>query len=462
LTEDQHNTIQGFNDFIGKVKQNLRLSIRPGIYDGDTLTSKRSSIRNSANIILTNPDMIHLGILPHHPSWESFLKNLRFIVLDEVHIYRGVFGSHVANVLRRLKRILRFYDASPQFILCSATIQNPGDLARKLVEEDFTVITQDGSYQPQRSYFFLNPPVVDADLGLRRGLIDQSLEIEQEALKFGVQTLVFARSRKAVELTLRRIRERYAAADMPDIQGYRSGYLPKERRSIESGLREGRIKAVISTNAMELGIDMGGVDAVLLMGYPGSIASFLQQSGRAGRRNRPSLSVLVASSSPIDQYIIRHPDFVKGKNPEKALLDPNNPLLLLNHLRCALFELPFEPGECFGNLSSDQIKMYLVILKSLSQATERNGRYYWMADQYPANEMSLRNIGGQSFQLRLVENETHSTLIGEVDFQSAPGSFTLRQSISIMVRVIWYAIWITIIRKCSSSLSTAIITQNRV
>jgi DEAD/DEAH box helicase domain-containing protein len=420
LTEDQYKKIQDFSQFL---RRELKLDdspIKAGIYDGDTSSANRTAIRKVSNIILTNPDMLHLGILPHHTAWSHFLANLRFIVLDEVHIYRGVFGSHVANVIRRLKRILKFYGASPQFILSSATIQNPGELAEKLVEEPFSVISQDGSYQPQRTYFFLNPPVINEDLGLRRGLIDQSLEIEKEALSSGIQSLVFARSRRAVEIALRRLRESHAAENPPEIQGYRSGFLPAERRAIESGLREGAVSAVISTNAMELGIDMGGVDAVILMGYPGSIASFLQQSGRAGRRQRPSISMLIASSAPVDQYIIRHPDFVQGKNPEKALLDPDNPLLLLNHLRCALFELPFESGEAFGKLEWMQVKMYLDILKSLSQAVERDHQYLWMSDQYPANSISLRNIGGQAFQLRLNRPDGRSALIGEVDYASAP------------------------------------------
>ncbi|MEW6651722.1 MAG: DEAD/DEAH box helicase, partial [Chloroflexota bacterium] len=420
LSEDQYKKILDFSQFLGQSGSTLNKPIRPGIYDGDTSSGQRITIRNSANIILTNPDMLHLGILPHHPSWENFLKNLRFVILDEVHIYRGVFGSHVANVLRRLKRILRFYQANPQFILCSATIQNPGDLAERLVEEDFCVISRDGSDQPQRTYFFVNPPVVDANLGLRRGLIDQSLEIAREFLSKGVQSLIFARSRKALEITLRRMREESSGGQQKSIQGYRSGYLPRERREIESGLRSGALRAVIATNALELGIDMGGVDAALLMGYPGSIASFLQQSGRAGRRSRPSLSVLVASSSPVDQYIIRHPEFVQGKNPEKALLDPDNPLLLLNHLRCALFELPFDQGESFGRLAWQQLVLYLDILKSLSQSVVRGQKYYWMADQYPANEVSLRNIGGQAFQLRLVAEDNRRILIGEIDYQSAP------------------------------------------
>ena len=419
LTEDQYKNIANAADYFEKQPDNAdKRMIRPGIYDGDTPFSKRTSIRNFSNIILTNPDMLHIGILPHHTNWAKFLRNLKYIVIDEVHTYRGVFGSHFANVFRRLKRVLDFYDANPQFILASATIQNPGELASRLVGDEFTCITNDGSYQAERHYFFLNPPIVDQELGLRRGLIDQSVEVAASALKHDIQSIIFARSRKTVELTVKELRQHYGSDKLPDLQGYRSGYLPKDRRMIESGLREGLINAVISTNAMELGIDMGGVDAVLLMGYPGSIASFLQQSGRAGRRERPSTAVLIASSSPLDQYIIRHPEFVQGKNPERALLDPDNPLLLLNHLRCALFELPFDEGTGFGDLSWRQIKPYLEVLTGVSQAVNNSSRIFWMSDGYPANEISLRNISGQAFQLRL-ETGGQSTLIGEVDYQSA-------------------------------------------
>lgn len=419
LTEDQFNKINEFRNFLNNKSQDKLNFIKPGIYDGDTNSSDRISIRNAANIILTNPDMLHLGILPHHTSWARYLACLRFIVLDEVHTYRGVFGSHVANVIRRLKRILKFYSpVPPQFILSSATIQNPLELAEKLVEEEFTSISNDGSYQTDRHYFFLNPPVIDRDLGLRRGMIDQSIELVERALDYKIQSIIFGRSRRSIEIAVRQILDRYSPNNMPVLYGYRSGYLPRDRRDIEAGLRSGQINAVISTNAMELGIDMGGVDSVLLMGYPGTIASFLQQSGRAGRRERSSLAVLVASSSPLDQYIIRHPEFIKGKNPEKALLDPDNPLLLINHLRCALFELPFKDGENFGSLTWDQIKPYLDVLLGVSQAFHRNDRFMWMADNYPANEISLRNISGQSFKLRLKTN-SQPVLIGEVDFQSA-------------------------------------------
>ena len=422
LTEDQYKKLEEIADFVeNHGSESIRGRIKPGIYDGDTPTGKRTAIRNASNIILSNPDMLHLGILPHHTKWSQFLSNLRFIVLDEAHTYRGVFGSHVANVIRRLKRILTFYNSNPQFVLASATIQNPGELAEKLIEEEVICITDDGAYHNERHYFFLNPPVVDQNLGLRRGLIDQSVEVAESALNSGIQSIIFARTKKTVELTVKELRQRYSKDNLPELQGYRSGFLPKDRRNIESGLREGQINAVISTNAMELGIDMGGVDTVLLMGYPGTIASFLQQSGRAGRRDQPSAAVLIASSSPLDQYIIRHPEFIRGMNPEKALLDANNPLLLLNHLRCALFELPFEEGESFGNLDWSLIQPYLEVLADLSQAVSKNEKVFWMADMYPANEISLRNIGGQPFQLRLVsgENREKSVLLGIVDYQSA-------------------------------------------
>ncbi len=420
LTEDQYKKLETIAKHIEKHDPEGKNGlIKPGIYDGDTPSSKRTTIRSVSNIILSNPDMLHIGILPHHTKWSRFLSNLKFIVLDEAHSYRGVFGSHVANVIRRLKRILAFYGSKPQFILASATIQNPGELAETLVEDKFSCIADDGAYHNERHYFFLNPPVVDQELGLRRGLIDQCVDVARDALKCDIQSIIFARTRKTVELTVKELRQQYTKSSLPALQGYRSGFLPKDRRMIETGLREGQINAVVSTNAMELGIEMGGVDAVLLMGYPGSIASFLQQSGRAGRRDQPSTAVLIASSSPIDQYIIRHPEFIHDKNPEKALLDPNNPLLLLNHLRCALFELPFEDGESFGKLEWQQIKPYIEVLTSISQAVRRNEKVFWMADLYPSNEISLRNIGGQAIQLRL-KNNNQTILLGAVDYQSAP------------------------------------------
>ncbi len=270
--------------------------------------------------------MLHIGILPHHTRWEGFLRNLKFVVIDEVHLYRGVFGSHFANVIRRLKRILHFYGSKPQFILTSATISNPKGFTRTLVEEEFEIINLDSSPKEKRHYFFFNPPIINEDYGLRKGLIDQSVEFAVLLAKNNVQTIFFSRTRKTVELTLKRIFDgRNSSNEVA--HGYRSGYLPNERRSIETGLRQGLIKTVISTNALEMGIDMGKVDAIVMMGYPGSISSFYQQAGRAGRRNETSITLLIASSSPIDQYIIRHDKYVRDGNPENALLNPDNPLI---------------------------------------------------------------------------------------------------------------------------------------
>ncbi len=405
-------------------------------YDGDTSSSNRITIRNNANILLSNPDMLHLGILPHHTGWERFLTNLKFVVIDEVHLYRGVFGSHFANVLRRLKRILQFYGTQPQFILTSATIANPNEFSEKLIEEKFEIINSDDSPKEERHYFFFNPPVINEDLGLRRGLIDQSLEFAALLLKNNIQSILFSRTRKTVELSLKRFADQYIG-ETNAVHGYRSGYLPTERRKIEAGIRQGSIKSVISTNALELGIDMGKVDAVIMMGYPGAISSFFQQAGRAGRRNQSSAAVLVASASPLDQYIIRHAEFVRGGNPENALLDPDNPLILLSHLRSAAFELPFKDHENFGNLSWDLVKPYIEVLCSIEELTHRNGKYFWIADQYPASDISLRNIQRNAFILRLNE-ENRSSIIGEVDFQSAfrtihPGAVYLHDGASYLV-----------------------------
>ena len=407
------------------------------IYDGDTTFNKRTAIRNSTNILLSNPDMLHIGILPHHTSWEGFLRNLEFIVIDEVHFYRGVFGSHFANVLRRLKRILHFYGSQPQFILTSATISNAKEFAEKLVEEKFEIIDSDSSPKEERHFFFLNPPIIDKELGLRKGMIDQSVEIADLLLRNNIQSILFSRTRMTVELTLKRLSDEYGLAG-GRVHGYRSGYLPKERRNIEAGLRQGFIKSVISTNALEMGIDMGKVDAVVIMGYPGSISSFFQQSGRAGRRNQTSAAILIASASPLDQYIIRHEEYLQKGNPENALLDPDNPLVLLNHLRSSSFELPFEEGENFGNLDWEKVKPFLEILCNLSDVVHRKASYYWLAEQYPASEISLRNINENPITLR-INDGINSSIIGEVDYQSVfrtvhPGAVYLHDGNSYLVQ----------------------------
>ena len=435
LSSDQFLKISQILDHIN-LQNKTEKSIFVGVYDGDTNSANRIAIRNTINILISNPDMLHLGILPHHTSWENFLHNLKYIVIDEVHLYRGVFGSHFANVIRRLKRILSFYGAFPQFILTSATISNPKEFAEKLIEEKFEVINTDASPKEERHYYFFNPPVLDPELGLRKGLIDQSVEIADMLVHNQIQSIFFSRTRKTVELALKRFTASFDSAN-GDVHGYRAGYLPGERRKIESGLRQGVIKAVISTNALEMGIDMGKVDAVIMMGYPGSISSFYQQSGRAGRRNQASAAVLIASASPLDQYIIRHSEYVRGGNPESALIDPDNPLILLNHLRSAAFELPIRNGEPFGRLNWDKVEPYIEVLNFVSELHQKNGNYYWIAEEYPASDISLRNINKNSIILRLIQDKK-STIIGEVDFQSAfrivhPGAIYLHDGNAYLV-----------------------------
>ncbi len=398
------------------------------IYDGDTPPAQRTSIRRKARLILSNPDMLHTGILPHHTSWTEFFQGLRFVVIDEMHTYRGVFGSHVANVIRRLKRVARFYGAQPQFILSSATIGNPGDLAARLIELPVEVIDQDGSGRGERHFLLYNPPVVDPAMGLRKSLLLESVRLSQDLYSSQVQSVVFARSRRSVEIILTYLQE----ADQPSgtsprtsprdsasrIRGYRSGYLPSQRRDIEKGLREGSVQTVVATNALELGIDIGGLGAALLAGYPGSIASVYQQAGRAGRGPAPALSVLVASASPLDQFLAHHPDYFLGQSPEQALIDPNHLLILLNHLRCAMFELPFEKGEGFGSLSAERLQEYLDFLVSDREAHASADKVFWMSDSYPAANVSLRSASAESVVLQTA-GEDRPAAIGQVDLASA-------------------------------------------
>lgn len=433
LAEDQFKKISGIIQSIEKLEVN---EIIIATYDGDTSKSRRVPIRNSANILLTNPDMLHLGILPQHTSWERLLSNLRFIVIDEVHTYRGVFGSHFSNILRRLKRILKYYGCAPQFVLASATISNGVDFAKKLIEEEFTVIDKDCSFQERRHYYFINPPVIDHSLGLRKSLIDQTLEIAVKGIDKEVQSILFSRTRKTVEISLKRLRK-ISSDSKKLIRGYRSGYLSRERRFIEDGLRTGVIRSIISTSALEMGVDMGKVDLTILMGYPGSISSFFQQSGRAGRRNANSASILIASSSPIDQYIIRHCDFVASGSPEHALIDPDNPLILLAHLKCAAYELPFTEGGEFGGISKGELDEYLNVLILQNQIINRQGNYYWISDEYPSAKIALRNISGNPIAIRLLDGK-ENRLVGEVDFQSAlrtvhPGAVYIHDGDSFLV-----------------------------
>jgi DEAD/DEAH box helicase domain-containing protein len=397
---------------------NTRLENSFGVftYDGDTPSDARKAIREKSHIVLTNPDMLHTGILPHHTKWTRLFENLRYIVIDELHTYRGVFGSHLCNVLRRLKRIANFYGCDPQFICCSATIGNPGELAARLLEEEVEVLNANGAPSAERTFVFYNPPVVNRALGIRRSYITESSRVAQEFLKRDMQTMVFANSRLHTELLLTYLQQANPhTLGKPDtIRGYRGGYLPGERREIERGLREGRIRGVVSTSALELGIDVGSLDTVVMAGYPGTIAATWQRAGRAGRRSGSSCSVLVASSAPLDQYIIRHPDYFFGNTPEQAFIQPDNLEILINHLKCAAFELPITPEEKIGDVDLQDLCARLSEAGYLHKAGEN---YHWTHEAYPADTVSLRSVTSDNFII--IDITGAPNVIGECDFPSA-------------------------------------------
>jgi DEAD/DEAH box helicase domain-containing protein len=397
---------------------NQRLTNRFGVftYDGDTPSDARKAIREKGHIVLTNPDMLHTGILPHHTRWTRLFENLRYIVIDELHTYRGVFGSHLCNVLRRLRRIARFYGREPQFICSSATIANPGELAARLLEADVEVLNANGAPAAEKTFVFYNPPVVNRALGIRRSYINESARVAQEFLKHELQTIVFANSRLHTELLLTYLQQ--ANPRVPGkpetIRGYRGGYLPNERREIERGLRDARIRGVVSTSALELGIDVGSLDAVVMAGYPGTIAGTWQRAGRAGRRSGSSCAVMVASSAPLDQFMVRNPDYFFGRTPEHAFIQPDNLEILVNHLKCAAFELPIAPEERFGDVDVPDLCTRLAEAGYLHQAGEH---YHWTNEAYPADTVSLRSVTSDNFVIIDITGEPN--VIGEVDFSSA-------------------------------------------
>jgi len=393
------------------------LKSKIAVYDGDTPSHARSAIRKSVRILLTNPDMLHMAVLPHHTLWVEFLRNLRFVVIDEIHAYRGVFGSHIANVLRRLKRICAFYGAHPQFIFTSATISNPQEFAAQMLEEPVSVIAEDGAPHGERHFIIYNPPLINVDLGIRRSAMSEGMRLSGDLLTYQVQTLIFAQTRRAAEVSLRYLRENHPKISA-NLYAYRSGYLAEDRREIENALKTGSARAVASTNALELGVDIGSMDAVVILGYPGTIAATRQQSGRAGRKLEPAVGMLVATPNPIDQFLVNHPEYLLDRSPERALINPNNPLILLQHLRCAAFELPFGLQDGFGKLPAEIVTQYLEALSQMGELHLSGGRYFWTADQYPAQKVSLRTTAAGVVRLR-TEEDGLLTTIGMVDFGSA-------------------------------------------
>ncbi len=399
-----------------------RLEDRFGVftYDGDTPSDARKAIRERGHVILTNPDMLHTGILPHHTKWMRLFENLRFIVLDELHTYRGVFGSHLANVLRRLRRIAEFYGSRPQFICCSATIANPDELAAQLIERPVTAIEENGAPAAEKLFVFYNPPMINRHLGIRRSYLNETARVAKELLGRTLQTIVFANSRLHTEVLLTYLRQAYPApiGGAEPIRGYRGGYLPGERREIERGLREGRVRGVVATNALELGIDIGSLDACVMAGYAGSIASTWQRAGRAGRRGGTSCAVLVASSAPLDQFIIQHPDYFFERSPEHAYIQPDNLEILVNHLKCAAFELPIAPDEKFGGVDVQALCSRLAEAGYLHGS---GGNWHWVQEAYPADTVSLRSVTSDNFVIIDTKGGEHGQpeVIGEVDFSSA-------------------------------------------
>ncbi|HEX4622029.1 MAG TPA: DEAD/DEAH box helicase, partial [Myxococcaceae bacterium] len=403
---------------LGALKKGLPIDLRVDTYDGDTSPGRRTAIREAGHIVMTNPDMLHTGVLPHHTRWRRLFSSLEFVVIDELHTYRGLFGSQVANVIRRLKRICAFYGSHPTFICASATIANPRQLAQRLLEEDgIDLVDRNGAPRGERRLIFYNPPLLNRELGVRRSSMLEARRIAAPWIRAGIQTIVFCKSRLQVEVMLSYLREdlspRLDASRR--VRGYRAGYLPLHRREIEAGLRAGDITAVVSTNALELGIDIGSLECSVLVGYPGTIASTWQQLGRAGRRSG-SVAVFVASSSPLDQFIVRHPEYFLGSSPEEGLIDADNLLVQAGHLQAALFELPFADQERFGLTDPQPL---LELFQEDGVASRSGGRWYWNRESFPAEGVSLRRMAADNVVI-VDTSEPRPDVIGEMDQFSAP------------------------------------------
>ena len=393
-------------------------------YDGDTPQDARRAVRARANLVLTNPDMLHSGILPHHTKWAALFQNLRYVVIDELHAYRGVFGSHLANVLRRLARICRHYGSAPQFVMASATIANPGELASRLTGQPVSEVTENGAPAGEKLFVCYNPPVVNAELGIRAPYLGEASRMAIRFLRERIPTIVFAQSRLATEVLLTAIKAGVAdraTGDAGIVRGYRGGYLPNRRRAVERELRAGDVLGVVSTSALELGVDIGHLDVAVLAGYPGTIASMWQQAGRAGRRAGSSAAILVATSAPLDQFMVTHPGYLFGTPPEHARINPDNPFILVNHLKCAAFELPFPEGEPFGEVD---VHGFLAALEDEGILHRAGGRWHWASETYPADHVSLRTVTTDNFLVidttaRDAAQTKRRQIIAEVDWGSA-------------------------------------------
>ncbi len=427
---------------LAELTRGLVHRVTPATYDGDTPGEARRRARSLASVVITNPDMLHTGILPHHTKWMDFFTGLAYVVIDEAHTYRGVFGSHMVNVIRRLLRVCRHYGADPRFICCSATIANPEEMAERLTGREVTLVGRSGAPRGRKVFYFLNPPVVRPETGLRMSALAVARSVAGHLLSRGVSTIVFTRTRQNVEVLTRYLREfveEQGAGAGERVRGYRGGYLPETRREIERGLRAGEVKGVVSTNALELGVDIGSLEACVLCGYPGSIASTWQQVGRAGRKAGLSCAILVARSTPLDQFVVSHPEYFFERSPESARVNPENLSILIGHLQCAAFELPFEEGESFGEGPPvEEILDFLVEKRVLRRG---RGRWYWASVGYPAERIGLRSVGSERFLV--VDRSSGNRTVAEVDESSAlrtlyPGAIYMVESLQYHVEELDY------------------------
>jgi len=393
------------------------LGVRAYTFDGDTPGDARAAVRTKGDVVVSNPDMLHVGVLPHHTKWAQFFESLEYVVIDEVHTYRGVFGSHLANVLRRLRRVCQFYGSSPTFVMSSATIANPAELAEQLIGAPVHAITDNGAPAGRKHLLLWNPPVVNADLGLRASARSQTTLVTKEAIRRGLQSIVFANTRLQVEVLTKYLKDTFDADPRRParVHAYRGGYLPTQRRATETALRRGELDCVVSTSALELGVDIGALDVAVLNGYPGTVAATWQRLGRAGRRNQTALGVLIGSSEPLDQFIVRNPQFFLDASPEHARIAPDQLLILLDHVRCAAFELPFRDGETFGG---EDLPTLLHYLAEQGLLHHEGGQWHWMADSYPANAVSLRSVAEGNFTVIDV-TDGRRDVIAEVDYSAA-------------------------------------------